>query len=29
MVMATDMAPGDTGQLDRMLSVIVAGLITG
>jgi AcrR family transcriptional regulator len=29
MVMATDMAPRDTGQLDRMLSVIVAGLITG
>jgi AcrR family transcriptional regulator len=29
MVMATDLAPGDTGQLDRMLSVIVAGLITG
>ena len=29
LVMANDMAPGDTAQLDRMLSVIVAGLVTG
>jgi AcrR family transcriptional regulator len=29
LVMASDMAPGDTAQLDRMLSVIVAGLVTG
>src|SRR5712692_7520265 len=28
MVMASDMAPGDAGQLDRMLSVIMAGLVT-
>ncbi len=28
-VMATDLAPGDTGQLDRMLSVIITGLVTG
>jgi AcrR family transcriptional regulator len=27
LVMAIDMAPGDTAQLDRMLSVIVAGVV--
>jgi len=29
LVMASDMAPGDAAQLDRMLSVIVAGLVVG
>jgi AcrR family transcriptional regulator len=29
LVVASDMAPGDAGQADRMLSLVIAGLLTG